>query len=114
MTLDTAIQTIIAEHDKVLSLAVNTTAELVHMGMEYAQKNPRKNGEWDIIWAMPMPEKEGERSCEIVIGDRHTQFEPFVAWHCFDMESYAWGHYRQTFGGAFDEAMEKIRKELGM
>ena len=86
----------------------------VHMGMEYARKNPRKNGEWDIIWAMPMPEKEGERSCEIVIGDRHTQFEPFVAWHCFDMESYAWGHYCNTFGGAFEEAIEKMRKELGM
>ena len=114
MTLDTIIQTIIAEHDEVLSVAVNTTAELVRMGMEYARKTERKNGEWDIIWAMPMPEKEGERSCEIVIGDRHTEFEPFVAWHCFDMESYAWGHYRNTFGGAFDEAIEKMRKELGI
>ena len=95
-----------------VDLAKMQTAEIVYAGREYARKCERKNDNWDIIWAMPMPEKDGERSCEIVIGDRHTKFEPFVAWHCFDMESYSWGHYCQTFGGAFDCALEKIRKEL--
>ena len=112
--LDT-IQMLLAKQDgSIIDLAVEQTAEVVRAGMEYARKCERKNDNWDIIWAMPMPEKDGERSCEIVIGNRHTRFEPFVAWHCFDGESYAWGHYCQTFGSAFDCAMEKIRKELGM
>ena len=112
--LDT-VQMLLAKRDgSIIDLAVEQTAEIVHAGMEYARKNSRKNDNWDIVWAMPMPEKDGERSCEIVIGDRHTRFEPFVAWHCFDGESYAWGHYCQTFGGAFDCALEKIRKELGL
>ena len=83
------------------------SAEIVHMGMEYARKAERKNDEWDIVWAVPVSD-----DTEIVIGDRHTEFQPYVAWHCFRKEHYSWGHYCQTFGGAFDCAMEKICKEL--
>ncbi len=112
--LDTVQMLLAKQGGIIIDLSIEQTAEIVYAGMEYARKNPRKNGNWDIIWAMPMPEKDGERSCEIVIGDRHTRFEPFVAWHCFDGESYAWGHYCQTFVGAFGCALEKIRKELGL
>ena len=90
-----------------------TTAEIVHYGMEYARKIERKNDNWDIVWAIPMPKKEGERFCEIVIGDRHTRFQPYVAWHCFDMESYAWGHYENTFAGDLLEALSKCVREIG-
>ena len=92
--LDT-IQMLLAKQDgSIIDLAVEQTAEVVRAGMEYARKVERKN------------------DTEIVIGDRHTDFQPYVAWHCFRMESYAWGHYCQTFGGAFDCALEKIKKEL--
>lgn len=86
---------------------VNKAVEIVHCGMDYAQKNPRKNDNWDIVWAIPVTD-----DTEIVIGDRHTDFQPYVAWHCFHGKNYSWGHYCQTFGGAFDCAMEKVRKEL--
>ena len=114
MSINDIMDLFMAKDDGNAELAINRTAEIVRVGMEYAKNIQRKNDEWDIVWAMPLPENEGERSCEIVIGDRHTQFEPFVAWHCFDRESYAWGHYCNTFGGAFEEAIEKLRKELGM
>ena len=105
--LDT-IQMLLAKQDgSIIDLAVEQTAEVVRAGMEYARKVERKNDNWDIVWAIPVSD-----DTEIVIGDRHTDFQPYVAWHCFRMESYAWGHYCQTFGGAFDCALEKIKKEL--
>lgn len=105
--LDT-VQMLLAKRDgSIIDLAVEQTAEIVHCGMEYARKNPRKNDRWDIVWAIPVSD-----DTEIVIGDRHTDFQPFVAWHCFHGKEYSWGHYCQTFSGAFDCALEKIRKEL--
>lgn len=72
----------------------------------------RTNGDHEIIFTVKMPEKPGERSCEIVIGKRDTEFEPYVAWHCFDGESYTWGHYCQTIQGAMEEVIEKVRNEM--
>lgn len=73
----------------------------------------RKNCEWDIIMGVQLPIKYGERPCEVVIGDRHTDFEPYVAWHCFDGKSYSWGHYCDTLDQAIECAIEKVRMELG-
>lgn len=91
-------------------------AKLVALGTQLALDNPRKNDNWDIVWTLPVttvPQK-GCLPCEIVIGNRHTDFQPYVAWHCFGGNSYAWGHYCQTFDGAFDEAMGKWGKEMGL
>lgn len=105
--LDT-IQMLLAKRDgSIIDLSIEQTAEIIHSGMEYAQKNPRKNDRWDIVWAIHVGD-----DTEIVIGNRHTDFQPFVAWHCFRGNAYSWGHYCNTFGGAFDCAMEKVRKEL--
>lgn len=102
----------------ILNIPVTTYAEarakLTLYGNQLALDNMRKNDNWDIIWAIPLPEKPGERKCEIVIGNRHTEFQPFVAWHCFDGGSYAWGHYVQTFDDALDCAIDKICMELGI
>lgn len=49
----------------------------------------RINGDHEIIFTVKMPEKPGERSCEIVIGKRDTAFEPYVAWHCFGGNAYS-------------------------
>lgn len=73
----------------------------------------RKNAEWDIIMGVNMPLKYGELPCEIVIGDRHTDFEPYVAWHCFNGNSYSWGHYCSTIECAIECAVEKVKNELG-
>lgn len=72
----------------------------------------RTNGDHEIIFTVKMPEKPGERSCEIVIGKRDTEFEPYVAWHCFDGTSYAWGHYVQTWEDAMEEVVSKVKDEL--
>ena len=91
-------------------------AQLVIYGKELALINPRKNDRWDIVWAIPVPGEtpKGCLPCEIVIGKRHTDFQPYVAWHCFGGNSYAWGHYCQTFDGAFDCAIEKLCREVGI
>ena len=91
-------------------------AKMIAYGTQLALDNPRKNDRWDIVWAMPVPvvPQKGCLPCEIVIGNRHTEFQPFVAWHCFGGNSYAWGHYCQTFDGAFDCAMDKLCRELGL
>lgn len=88
--------------------------ELFLCGCANAVLNPRKNDIWDIVCAVALPEKAGERKCEIVIGKRNTRFQPYVAWHCFDGNSYAWGHYVDTIGEAWECCKEKIRKELGI
>jgi len=88
--------------------------ELFCCGCAMATLQPRKNDVWDIVCIIAMPEKEGERKCEIVIGNRHTSFQPYVAWHCFDGNSYAWGHYVQTIDEAWECAKEKIMNELGI
>lgn len=72
----------------------------------------RINGDHEIIFTVKMPEKPGERSCEIVIGKRDTEFEPYVAWHCFDGTSYTWGHYVQTWEDAMEEVVFKVKDEL--
>ena len=107
MGINEVVDVITRLHDEDVAIAVARTAEIVHCGMEFARKYPRKNDNWDIVWAIPVSD-----NTEIVIGDRHTDFQPFVAWHCFRGKDYSWGHYCQTFGGAFDCAMEKVRKEL--
>ena len=107
MSINEVIDVITRLHNEDVAIAVARTSEIVHCGMEFARKYPRKNDNWDIVWSIPVSD-----DTEIVIGDRHTDFEPYVAWHCFRGESYAWGHYCQTFGGAFDCAMEKVRNEL--
>jgi len=91
-------------------------AKMIALGKQLALDNPRKNDIWDIVWAMPVPvaPQKGCLPCEIVIGNRHTEFQPFVAWHCFGGNSYAWGAYCQTFEGAFDCAMDKMCRELGI
>lgn len=71
----------------------------------------RMNNIWEIMVAVPMPKKPGESICEIVIGKRPTDFQPWVTWHCFSGTSYTWGHYCQTFSEVFDCAVEKITKE---
>lgn len=96
---------------ELLNHTIESVANMIHVGTQNAKLDPRKNDVWDIVWIYPVPHKDGERDCEIVIGDRHTRFEPFVAWHCFDKRDYAWGHYCQTFGQAFMCADEKLHKE---
>lgn len=98
------------------SNAEEVRVKMILYGQQLALDNPRKNDRWDIVWAMPVPvePQKGCLPCEIVIGNRHTEFQPFVAWHCFGGNSYAWGHYCQTFDGAFDCAMEKLCRELGL
>ena len=91
-------------------------ARMIEYGTQLAAQNPRKNGEYDIIWVLPVPiaPQKGCLPCEIVIGKRNTEFQPYVAWHCFGGISYAWGAYCQTFEGAFECAMEKWRREMGV
>ena len=72
----------------------------------------RMNGNYEIIMAVKLPTKKGERECEIVIGDRKTEFEPYVAWHCFGGRSYAWGYYCQTLEEAISCAIDKVQREL--
>jgi len=98
------------------SNAEEVKAKLVLYGKQLALDNPRKNDRWDIVWAMPVPvvPQKGCLPCEIVIGNRHTEFQPFVAWHCFGGNSYAWGAYCQTFEGAFECAMDKMCREIGL
>lgn len=72
----------------------------------------RMNSEWIIIMGVKLPTRYGEPECEIVIGDRGTEFEPYVAWHCFEGDSYCWGHYCGNILGAIREAKDKIRNEL--
>ena len=86
------------------SNAEEVKAKLVLYGKQLALDNPRKNDRWDIVWAMPVPvvPQKGCLPCEIVIGNRHTEFQPFV------------GAYCQTFEGAFDCAMDKMCRELGL
>ena len=90
-----------------VEIAVKRTAELMYTGLEAARKNPRQNDNWDIVWVLYLG-----NGVEIVIGDRHTDFQPYVAWHCFNGNNYSWGHYCQTFGEAFLQAVEKIGHEL--
>lgn len=73
----------------------------------------RMNDNWEIVFTVDLPTRMGERTCEIVIGDRHTEFEPFVAWHCFGGSDYAWGHYCQTIEEATECAITKVAQELG-
>ena len=73
----------------------------------------RMNDNCEIIMSVNLPTRKGEQTCEIVIGDRHTDFEPYVAWHCFGGESYAWGHYCQTLDEALECAIDKIIHEIG-
>ena len=72
----------------------------------------RKNLEWDIEVAIPLPEKEGWRKEEVVIGNRHTDFQPYVAWLCFEEKDYAYGDYCQTYEEALKCAMDKLDREM--
>ena len=82
-------------------------------GMLIAQDHPHKHLEWDIECVIPVPKKNDE-TVYIVIGNRHTDFQPYVAWHWFGDSNYAWGHYCQTFDDAKEEAKYKLRNEIGM
>lgn len=73
----------------------------------------RKNENWDIECIISIP-KRNEENVEIVIGNRHTDFQPYVTWHCLDKSKYMWGHYCQTIDGVKEEAKQKLRMELGM
>ena len=99
-----------------LNLTESAKAKLIAYGRKLAEENPQKNGNWDIEWAMPVPAipGKGELSAEIVIGNRHTSFQPYVAWYRFGGDSYTWGDYCNTFAGAFDCAMVKMCRELGL
>ena len=89
-------------------------AEIFLNGCAIAEHEKRKNADWDIEYIVKLPEKPCEIPCEIVIGNRHTEFEPYVAWHCFGGNMYAWGHYCQTLEQAMECAKDKIRRELGI
>lgn len=92
-------------------------AQDVFDGMQLAEKEHRKNDIWDIVYIHPMPHKDGEIDTDIVIGDRHTKFEPFVAWYCYHGETkylYYTGDYRQTFAQAYVCALQKIENEERM
>ena len=110
MTMAEAIMKIKASN------AEEVAVQLKLYGQQLALDNPRKNDRWDIVWAMPVPSvpQKGCLPCEIVIGNRHTEFQPLVAWHCFGGNSFAWGHDCQTFVGAFNFAMDKMCRELGI
>ena len=99
-----------------LKITEDVKTKLMAYGFRLAQANPRKNDRWDIMWALPVPAvpRPGCMPAEIVIGKRNTEFQPFVAWHCFNGNSYAWGDYNQTFEGAFDCALDKLCRELGI
>ena len=81
---------------------------LILAGEKLARMNPTKNDVWDIICAIPLPDKEGERKAELVIGKRDTQFQPYVAWWRFDGKDCAWGDYCQTYDGAKECLLQKI------
>lgn len=89
---------------------------LIAYGRKLAEENPQKNGNWDIEWCMRVPvvPGRGELPAEIVIGNRHTNFQPYVAWYRFNGEHYAWGDYCDTFDGAFECAMRKMCREIGI
>ena len=87
---------------------------LFYAGKIIAEQNPRKNLEWDIECIIPVQKFNDDESVEIVIGNRHTEFQPYVAWHCFNGNGYSWGHHCQTEQGAKEEAKYKLIKELGM
>ena len=90
--------------------------ELMAYGRKLAEENPQKNDRWDIEWCLPVPvvPRVGELSAEIVIGNRHTDFQPYVAWYRFGGKNYAYGDYCQTFDGAFNCAIQKMCRELGI
>lgn len=81
-------------------------------GVLAKQKNYR-HLEWDIEYVIPVIKKNGE-SLFIVIGNRHTEFQPYVAWHWFGDDNFAWGHYCQTEREAQIEAMDKLKNEFGI
>ena len=99
-----------------MTMTDTAKANLIAYGRKIAEENPQKNGNWDIVWAMPVPSvpAKGCLPAEIVIGNRHTDFQPYVAWYRFGGSSYAYGDYCQTFGGAFECAMDKMCRELGI
>ena len=63
----------------------------------------RKNCEWDIIAAIQM-----DPGVEVVIGDRHTDFEPYVCWYCYDGAHYRDGYYCQTYREAAEEVGRRL------
>ena len=99
-----------------MTMTDTAKANLIAYGRKIAEENPQKIDNWDIEWCIPVPvvPAKGCLPAEIVIGNRHTEFQPYVAWHCFGGKSYAWGAYCQTFDGAFDCAMEKLCREIGI
>ena len=65
-----------------------------------------------IIVAIPLPHRDGWADCEVVIGKRQTEFQPWVAWLCFNGTDYAYGDYCQTYGEALQCANEKMKREM--
>ena len=70
---------------------------------EEEKMNTRKNGEWDIIVAVPL-----DPGVEVVIGDRHTDFEPYVVWWCYNGKDYRDGAYIQEYMDAAKELARRI------
>ena len=65
-----------------------------------------------IIISIPLPHRDGYADCEVVVGKRPTRFQPWVAWLCFDGKNYAYGDYCQTYFGALECALIKLRREM--
>ena len=65
-----------------------------------------------IIVAIPLPHRDGWADAEVVIGKRPTEFQPWVAWMCFDKTNYAYGDYCQTYEEAIMCAIEKLKREM--
>lgn len=63
----------------------------------------RTNAEWDIIVAVPL-----DPGVEVVIGDRHTDFEPYVVWWCYDGKDYRQGDYFQKYEDAVKRLATRI------
>ena len=63
----------------------------------------RKNGEWDIIVTVPL-----DPGTEVVIGDRHTEFEPYVVWWCYNGNDYRQGDYYQKYEDAVKRLATRI------
>jgi hypothetical protein len=70
---------------------------------ESENMNTRKNAEWDIIVAVPLDD-----NTEVVIGNRHTDFEPYVVWWCYDGKDYRDGEYIQEYKDATKELARRI------
>lgn len=68
----------------------------------------RKNGNYTILSAFPIPNEEYE-----VVLARHDSFNSWVTWqYSIRNDSYFWGHYYQEYISALRDFVKRINDEI--